>query len=489
MKIRSLYTTLALASGIMLSSFANMSWWPGIAIINLSVLCYLCILNRSGDPVKAFKAGKWHTTWVVLLFCGIGMMDEYNNRPISLEESYTDGIPENITGEIISILPKTYGDRLEIDLTGTNGAKALIMTGATNFSTGEIISFPSSRLREIANDTTKAVKNIAPMLKSNGVLYSGFIPKKYISECGRAYSFRNICMNVRNDIEIRIERSHLKKETSDFIKAILMGDKSGLNEETRLTFANGGVAHILALSGMHMGILAGILMWIMWPFRALGKYKWGYAVAILLLWCYVFVTGMSHSSVRACIMITFAFLAIIMERKNSVGHALCSACMLILLITPSALFDAGFQLSVVCVASLITFATRLNPIRQRQHPGLFRVCEALLATIVATIASWAFVSYYFSQVPLMFLPTNLLLLPLLPAYLSIGVIYTLLICLGIELSFLNIILDQGYRFLLWGAETLSSGDSYILDYPIPLYGLVIWIFILAIAAISFHRKS
>lgn len=489
MKIRSLYPTLALASGIMLSSFANMSWWPGIAIINLSVLCYLCILNRSGDPVKAFKAGKWHTTWVVLLFCGIGMMDEYNNRPISLEESYTDGIPENITGEIISILPKTYGDRLEIALTGTNGAKARIMTDATNFSTGAIISFPSSRLREIANDTAKAVKNIAPMLKSNVVLYTGFIPKKYISECGRAYSFRNICMDVRNDIEIRIERSHIQKETANFIKAILMGDKTGLNEETRLTFANGGIAHILALSGMHMGIIAGILICMLWPFRALGKYKWGYAVAIIMLWCYVFITGMSHSSVRACLMITFAFLAIIMERKNSVGHALCSAIMLILLITPSALFDAGFQLSVICVVSLITFATPLNPIRHRQHPVIFRVCEALLATMVATIASWAFISYYFSQVPLMFLPTNLLLLPIIPLYISIGIIFTSLLCLGVELSFLGIILDQGYRFILWGAETLASGDSYIIYYQIPLYGLVLWILFLTLAAFCLHRKS
>lgn len=447
------------------------------------------LLHRSGDPIKAFRIGKWHIVWIGLLFCGIGMLDEYNNRPLTLDKAYSNGLPAKVSGEIISISPKTYGDRLEVEIESTNGAKAQIRTGATLYKTGDIISFPADRLTEISKDTSAIVSKIAPMLKSKGVLYSGYVPDKYISRTGSARSLRSFFTGIRNEIEIKIEKSRLQKSTSDFIKAILMGDKSGLNEDVRLTFANGGVAHILALSGLHMGILAGMVLWLMWPVKALGRYKWGYAIALMLLWCYVFITGMSHSSVRSCVMITFAFLAVIAERKNSVGHALCCACMLILLIDSMALFDAGFQLSVVCVASLIAFTSRLNPIRHRQHPGLFRVCEVLLATIIATAASWAFISFYFGQIPLLFLPSNLMLLPLIPLYLGASVIFTTLLCCGIEFQLLGKILDMGYNFMVWATDTLSSGGSYILDYQIPLYGLAIWILLLSISAYILNRNS
>lgn len=484
-----LLPTLSLSTGIVLASVGALSWWWGVIFIAFALLGYLLILRQSSDPVRAFKAAKLHAVWVVSLFLGIGMLDEYCQHPLTLEDACKGEAPTLISGEVVNILPKTYGDRLEVVLDGTNGAKVQIRTGATTLSNGDIICFPVSYLKEISSDTGSVSKKLAPMLKSHGILYTAFVPTKYISHQGHSKSFRSLCAKIRNEIEIKIERSHLQKETADFIKAILMGDKAGLDEETRLTFANGGIAHMLALSGLHMGIIAGMLMWLMWPLRAAGKYKWGYAVSILLLWCYVFITGMSHSSVRACIMITFAFLAIVMERKNAVGHALSSACLLILLVSPSAFFDAGFQLSVVCVASLIAFSSRLNPIRHRQHPRLFRICEALLATMVATAASWAFISYYFSQVPLMFLPTNLLLLPIIPIYLCLSIIFTALLCIGWGFNFLGTILDHAYRSLLWGADTLSSGGNYILEYQIPLYGLITWIFLLSLAAFALNRKS
>lgn len=487
-RIGALIPTLSLAAGILASSVASLSWWWGVGLIVLALAGYFVILHQSGDPVKAFKAGKWHIGWVALLFIGIGILDEYCNRPLTLEEAYKGTVPTNVTAEVINVLPKTYGDRLEVVLIGTNGAKAQIRSGVTSYSAGDIISIPSAHLKEIGTDTAKTVINIAPMLKSHGVLYTGFIYNKYVNAEGKSHSLHSISSAIRGEIEIKIEKSHLNKKTSDFIKAILMGDKTGLDEETRLTFANGGIAHMLALSGLHMGIIAGLLMWLLWPLKAIGRYKFGYVIAILLLWCYVFVSGMSHSSVRACIMITFAFIAVIAELKNSVVHALCSACLLILLVNPSALFDAGFQLSVVCVASLIAFASRLNPIRHRQHPHLFRICEAILATIVASGASWALTSYYFGQVPLMFLPTNLLLLPLIPFYLGLSVVFTALLCMGIEIQLLGSILDHGYNFLLWSADCLSCGDSYILEYQIPLQGLALWIMLLSFGAYAINHN-
>lgn len=188
-------------------------------------------------------------------------------------------------------------------------------------------------------------------------------------------------------------------------------------------------------------------------------------------------------------MTTFAFIGIIAERKNFAGNALCSACLLILLVDPSALFDAGFQLSVVCVGALLAFASPLNPIGHRHHPILFYICGLIITTLVATGASWVLTSYYFSQIPLMFLPTNLLLLPFLPLYLSIGVIFTGLLCMGFEIRWIGQLLDSGYKLLVNATELISGGREYVIEYQLPLWGVLVWLFLLSVAAILLQRKN
>ncbi len=479
----------ALAAGIALATMTHAQWWWGIITIAFASAGYMAIMRASGDPVKTFRLQKWHNVWTAVLFVGIGVTDQSLNRPLTAEETFEEETPAYLTGEIRNILHQTYGDRLEVTIDGTNGASAWLRTGATTLTSGDIVTFPADRLKKISADTSAMMRKIAPMLESRGILYHASIGTNDISPAGRSQSLHAMCVSARDRIEVKIEKSILNRPTQEFIKAILMGDKSGLDEQTRLTFSHGGTAHMLALSGLHMGIIAGLLLWIMLPVSATGRYKWGYGASILLLWCYVFLTGASHSSVRACVMITFAFAAVIAERKNSAANALCSACLLILLIEPSALFDAGFQLSVVCVASLIAFATRLNPVSHRRHPILYRICGAVLATIAASLASLPLTSYYFGQIPLMFLPTNVLLLPLIPVYLSLGLIFTALLCAGYEPGILASALDSGYEFLIQATGTLSSGADYVLEYQMPLWGLALWMISALTGALALNRTK
>ncbi|MDE6521733.1 MAG: ComEC/Rec2 family competence protein [Muribaculaceae bacterium] len=480
---------LSLAGGIVMSKVLEIPWWVGVFPIACAIAIYIFLIKKSSDPVAAYKAGKWHIAWAILLFLGIGVTNESFSRPAAIEEIYGGASPDSLYCEVTGVLTKTYGDRIDAVIEGTNGAKARIRTGVTEVSTGDIIKIPSKYLHHIASDTTSIGRKIMPMMKSAGILYSGWVSPKHIEVVGQTKGIRHFFYNIREYIESRIERSHLSKSTADFLKAIIMGDKTGLDEDIRLTFANGGLAHILALSGLHIGILAGFLIMLMMPLKFLGHYKWGYLISIVILWLFVAVTGFAYSSVRACIMTTFAFIGIATERKNFAGNALCSACLLILIVDPMALFDVGFQLSVVCVGALIAFASSMNPISHRHHPVLFYICGAILATIVATAASWVLISYYFSQIPLMFLPTNLLLLPILPVYLSVGILYTTLLCVGLEIRLLGHLLDQGYNFLLKSSEMLSGGADFVINYQLPLWGVLLWLILLAICAIIYNRKN
>ncbi len=484
-----LIPTLALAAGIVASYAFGLPWWTGFIPIAAAIGIYLYLLHASKDPVSAFRIGKWHPVWVILLFIGIGVTDMALSQPITLTEAYGPEVPDSVYCEVRAVLTKTYGDRIDAEIDGTNGAKVRIRSGVTQVKAGDIIRIPTKYLQETASDTTEIGMRLRPMMQASGIIYSGRILPKSIAVVGRSLNPKYFFIGIRDKIEIAIERSHLSKATSDFLCAILMGDKTGLDEQTRLTFANGGMAHMLALSGLHIGILAGFLMLLMWPLKLAGRYKWGYAAAIVILWIYVAVTGMAYSSVRACIMTTFAFIGIISERKNFAGNALCSACLLILVVDPSALFDAGFQLSVVCVGALIAFASKLNPIGHRHHPVLFYICGALIATMVATAASWVLTSYYFSQVPLMFLPSNLILLPVLPFYLSFAVVFVALASIGFEIGWMARVLDIGYDLLLRGVETLSYGTEFVIEYQIPLWGVFVWLAMLSGAAYAINRKE
>lgn len=459
--------TAGLASGIAVSHLALLHWAWGIGMIAVAGAIYVALLMKSGNPVSAMRMGKWHDAWVILLFVGIGIADESLNRP--------GPIPEDaFTGEIRAIRTGNSGDIADILVDGTNGATTRVFIHTSTFRIGDIVSVTLRNSKPSTPGFNKSPLNHKPST---------------INYIGHRESLHSWSCHLRDRIEGCIERSHLNPATARFLDAMLMGDRWGINEQTRLTFAQGGTAHILALSGLHLGILAGLILALMWPLKAAGFYKAGYALAITVLWAYVIVTGMSPSSVRACVMLTMAFLAIIMERQNSAGYALCSAIILILLFSPAALFNAGFQLSVVCVGALICYAEPLNPIGHRAHPRLYSICSAVITTIVATAASWVLTSYWFGQIPTMFLPANLALLPLLPFYLWIAAVYVSFLTAGVELTWLRLVLDKGYDFMLWGADFFSGGSDYVIEWQMPLPLVAGWLLLLAVGALWLNRKS
>ncbi|MDE5871064.1 MAG: ComEC/Rec2 family competence protein, partial [Muribaculaceae bacterium] len=294
-----LIPTLSLAAGIATSAACQVPWWCGIFPIAIAVTLYSLILKASKDPVASIRFGKWHIIWVILLFAGIGVLDESLNRPLTLQNAFGRNIPETLYCEVTGIQTKTYGERIDVIIDGTNGAKARIRSGVTEISPGDIIIIPSMYLKHISSDTTKTGIRLQPMLKAKGIIYTCILNPKQIKIAGKSSGLRYFFIDIREKIEREIERSHLNKTTADFLKAILMGDKAGLDESARLTFANGGMAHMLALSGMHIGILAGLLLLLMWPIKLTGHYKLVYAAALILLWAYIAVTGMAYSSVRA----------------------------------------------------------------------------------------------------------------------------------------------------------------------------------------------
>ena len=210
-------------------------------------------------------------------------------------------------------------------------------------------------------------------------------------------------------------------------QALLLGMRDGLPDEMVEEFRETGTSHLLAISGMHVGILLGMTLaasqWL------LGRRRHFYLLAPLaLIWAYALLSGMSPSAVRATIMGTVYLAALALGRPRAILPALGLAAALMVAVHPMVLTSVAFQLSFAAMAGIATIARpigdRLIAVMQpgaanRGEPNTIAgfVANSTAMTVAATLATLPLVVYYFGRVPLVGVPATMLALPALPAVL------------------------------------------------------------------------
>lgn len=208
---------------------------------------------------------------------------------------------------------------------------------------------------------------------------------------------------------------HVGGEAAPIVVALLTGDRSGISAERRETFAASGTAHVLALSGLHVGILSlalfVLLSWI--PNRWIRLLLFS-----LVLVAYSLLTGGAPSIVRASMMAIFFLTGRTIGRASRPLNTLALAGLLLLVADPHALFDVGFQLSFAAVGGILLFYARTTKLLERVAPLLFRatpiawLVRLLLVTLAAQLGTLPLTILYFDGVPILSPITNLAVIPL-----------------------------------------------------------------------------
>ncbi|MDE5789636.1 MAG: ComEC/Rec2 family competence protein [Muribaculaceae bacterium] len=486
---------ISLATGILLTVF-GCGLWVGASMIILGSVIYFGINSFKKIPAKSFKYSHLHYLWITFWFVGIGIIDENLSIPQcpAKNELEKEIVAE---GRIYEIKNSTSGDRLTIDVFSTynrygekrkwRNFRLLAYSDAVSASAGNIVVFPLSGLKPIVDSENSFHKGYAEGMKKRGIFYSISLPGNRLIKTGNEPDFLTLSSSMRDKFVSFIEKQPLQKETRNFIITLLAGDRNYLDENTRSLFADAGISHVLALSGMHIGVIAGILLFLLFPLNFLGKYKIRFLLTAIILWFYAFLTGMSPSIVRACVMSTAFIVAIMLERKNSALNSLALAGFIILLFSPNAFFEVGFQLSFICVASLILFADKLNPIDRRTHPKLYYLFALILASLITTFTSWIIVAYYFQSFPTMFLPSNLLIIPFLPFYVVLVLLCLVSGMIGFNFTFLYQFTDRIYEVL----KSIITFFAYKSSLPIevPAMAVILWLFGVAILAFFLYRNQ
>lgn len=307
---------------------------------------------------------------------------------------------------------------------------------------------------------------------------------------GHSGSILTWAQKVNERMSVYIDDTSLSRFSKGFIKGILLGNREGLTRTEKSVFADAGVSHILAVSGMHVGIICVLLMTLTLPLHLFRNgFVIRYCICGIAIWIYVVITGLSYSSVRAALMLTVVVMAILCGRKRSPISALFISVVFILVCDPHSLYNIGLWLSFTCVGAIISVTPSLNTIDISVHPRTHAVVSFLLTTLVATASTWMLAAYFFGTVPTHFLLANVVILPLLPLYVMSAVGYLLLYPLlrlsPLLESITSSVIDYPARIL---SEILHVAGRDAMSINVPLLSLIVYYIGILLLIVTLHKR-
>ncbi|MBR4212787.1 MAG: ComEC/Rec2 family competence protein [Bacteroidales bacterium] len=265
------------------------------------------------------------------------------------------------------------------------------------------------------------------------------------------------CRQIQQRCAQRIERFLDAGAERAVAKALAFGDKSELARNTRAAYRASGASHLLALSGLHVGILYKLLVALLFPLALnLPLRRLRSLLVILLLWGYAALSGLSPSISRAALMIT------IYEGANLIGRrsdGLCSlgiSALIITLLNPEAPREIGFQLSFAACLGIFLFHPWLSSLLKTRLRSLRALWSGATLAISCQLTCALPVWLYFHSFPRYFLLTNLLTLPVVTAVLYLTVFCLLLSIFDLPLGFPALVLQKCLQILNYTTSTIAD---------------------------------
>lgn len=291
-------------------------------------------------------------------------------------------------------------------------------------------------------------------LAYNNIHHQDFVNRNKwtISNRASGFSLVGISIKIRNKLEQVLARYIHQPEELAIAKALILGNKEDLDKSTKETFATAGAMHVLAVSGLHVGIIYLVLISLLGQKRSnITKPVLIAVIVIPILWLYAFITGLSPSVLRAVTMFSFLTLAHVFGRRSNTLNILAISAFILLMFNPYMIMAVGFQLSYVAVIGIIflfpVIERRITPSNQ-----VLRVVWQITAlSVAAQLATFPLSALYFHRFPTYFLISNLVVIPAATLIIWGGL---LLLLAGSISGFLGSIIGSGVGFIIGIVNTV-----------------------------------
>ena len=451
-------------AGILAGFFIDLSLAVLGLIVVLSIFLFLAAYFRSDSLLiqDFFFGGSAY-----LLFFLLGLGTTFLHLPENQPNHYSNHLsPEK------EVLLVSIEEELKPDLFNRKYIAGVQRIGETPTHGSILISLPKSdTLTAVSIDDLLFIHaDISPVpapLNPHQFNYQKFmrnrgvtgqirlLPVNYKLLEARRSSLTGMSSNWRNNIVSKLKKSKMEEGELAILQALLLGQRQDISEEIYNNYSAAGVIHILAVSGLHIGIILWILYRILSP---LDQLKMGRTLKtlliVLLLWLYASLAGLSPSVVRAVTMFSFVAVGIQIKRRTSVLNSLFMSMMLLLLIRPQFLFEVGFQLSYLAVFSIVLFQPLLYNLIVPKNFILKYLWGIFTVTLAAQAGVLPLSLLYFHQFPGLFFLSNLVILPFLGLILATGIVVIVLALMNALPDFFSI----AYGFMI---DSLNSFVSWV----------------------------
>ncbi len=326
-------------------------------------------------------------------------------------------------------------------------AQLTFRTNKKNVEAGDILSIEKSHLEIIPENPFKYCFDFNSLLLQKEILYKSWLDSDKFHHIGSKNSIQFQIQRIRKTIENQLDQDAPK--ISGFLMALCLGEKSNLNKDTNNLFIQNGVAHIMAVSGLHIGIVYLIFLNLV-KLIARNKKIFAQILPVALIWVFILITGAPVSAVRAGLMISIYVSFVLLGRKNEKLHMLTLTAVIILLISPNELSSIGFQLSFMALIGILYFTDFFFEIFKSKNVVLNYFSSIIAMSLAVQITTLPLTIYYFHSFPLHFLLTNIIAIPFA---------FIVLIFFLLYLSFL---------FLPLVSKSILSILEYMIDFVIDI---------------------
>ena len=458
--------------------------------IGLFISLLLCGLSILGIYFCHFRIKKFQREIIFLAGISLGILT-YNvhyepNRSshylhkLSPNKEYSLlGTIEHIKGRqvIISVLPsekEDYKGKIVLYLKDTLGENTL----------GHTILF-HSKLSPITPPQNIYQFDYKQYMEHQGVFWQGF-PMAYEIKYHPCFSPLIKAKQLQGYLAASLSHYPFSKETVGVLKALVLGVRSDITPELYQQYINAGAVHILAISGLHIGIITYLLtLFISFIIPAERKgIKITFILAFLLT--YAAITGLSASVLRAVVMFGCYSIAYLVGSRRARYDSLLLSAFILLLCKPTFLFEVGFQLSYMAVLSIVLFL----PLGERyrfENKFLNFFWDIIKMSIAAQIGVLPLSLYYFHEFAGLFLVTNVLILPLLGIILSVGIGIVFLANIQLLPHWLVIGYDFALSLMNKIIEYIASVDRTVIR-EVYFDAISLWLCYLALAWIFIYMK-
>lgn len=443
-----IFVTIAYISGIVVGKMINLPIWFSFLLTgSLLVLTATGIITRKN--IRFLLLG---------LFFFIGLLN-FQIRNLPPSKSDISNFPKNKYVTLIGQIedePRIVEDRMffTLKINQVNGRKATglvsVTAKAAKLEYGNKIEV-KGKLEELESLSNPGILSFADFLKNKGIkcqLRSTRSPPRVLSKNG-GNPLKRLSISLKNRL-IVIPQKTLPEPYSTLLSSIVFGSRAArAPAEVKEIYKRAGVAHLLVASGMHLGILVGVCLFIV---RSSRLPLWvGILITSVVNFLYAMMTGFGPSILRAAIMAEIMLIGLLFEREKEVYTSLSLAAFIILLFNPKYLFEVGFQLSFAATCALVYISPVTNEKLKNYMPK--SVSSLLSVAIAPVLATSPITLYHFSQTSLIGVLTNFLLLPWVGIIVVLGFVSTVLGSIFLPLGEL---INGANLILLWVAHWLIS---------------------------------